>query len=134
MKSDNRSNILFRYGLVVFGILLVSARIIKDLCETTIVNADKWNHKADSLMSLSQDIIPHRGNILSADGSVLATNLSYYTARIDYRAEKFNVTKLRDNIDELSEALSANFPEKSAQAWKEFLLTLITKSSLRARL
>ena len=127
MKSDNRSNILFRYGLVVFGILLVSALIIKDLCETTIVNADKWNHKADSLMSLSQDIIPHRGNILSADGSVLATNLSYYTARIDYRAEKFNVTKLRDNIDELSEALSANFPEKSAQAWKEFLLKPLEK-------
>ena len=122
MKSDNRSNILFRYGLVVFGILMMSALIVKGLCETTIVNADKWNHKADSLMALSQDIIPHRGNILAADGSVLATNLSYYTARIDYRAEKFNVAKLRENIDELSEAMAANFPEKSAGQWKEFLL------------
>ena len=64
MKSDNRSNILFRYGLVVFGILMMSALIVKGLCETTIVNADKWTHKADSLMALSQDIIPHRGNIL----------------------------------------------------------------------
>lgn len=122
MKSDNRTNILLRYSLVAFIILLVSAFIVKDLCETTIVNADKWNHKADSLMSLSQDIIPRRGNILASDGSVLATNLSYYTARIDYRAEKFNNEKLRENIEELSEAMAANFPEKSASQWKEYLL------------
>lgn len=111
MKNDNRSNILFRYGFVVFWILMLSAMIAMKLCETTVVNAEKWNHKADSLLSLSQDIIPRRGNILASDGSVLATNLSYYTARIDYRAEKFNVKKLREEIDALSEAMAANFPE-----------------------
>ena len=53
MKNDNRSNILFRYGFVVFWILVLSGLISIKLCETTVVNADKWNHKADSLMSLS---------------------------------------------------------------------------------
>lgn len=127
MKNDNRSNILFRYGFVVFCILILSGFITVHLCETTLVYADKWNHKADSIMSLSQDIIPHRGNILASDGSVLATNLNYYTARIDYRAEKFNVTKLRENIDALSEALASNFPEKSAAQWKAFLLKPLDK-------
>jgi cell division protein FtsI (penicillin-binding protein 3) len=127
MKNDNRSNILFRYGFVVFWILMLSAMIAVKLCETTVVNAEKWNHKADSLLSLSQDIIPRRGNILASDGSVLATNLSYYTARIDYRAEKFNVKKLREEIDALSEAMAANFPEKSAAKWREHLLKPLEK-------
>ena len=127
MKNDNRSNILFRYGFVVFWILVLSGLISIKLCETTVVNADKWNHKADSLMSLSQDIIPHRGNILASDGSVLATNLSYYTARIDYRAEKFNVAKLLETIDELAEAMAANFPEKNAAQWKTYLLKPLDK-------
>lgn len=131
IKNDNRSNILFRYGFVVFWILVLSACIVVQLAETTVVNADKWNHKADSLLSLSQDIIPRRGNILASDGSVLATNLNYYTARIDYRAEKFNVKKLRENIDELAEALAAGFPEKSAAKWKQHLLKPLEKEKNR---
>ena len=127
MKNDNRSNILFRYGFVVLCILVLSGFISVKLCETTVVYADKWNHKADSLMSLSQDIIPHRGNILASDGSVLATNLSYYTARIDYRAEKFNTSKLLETIDELAEAMAANFPEKTAAQWKTYLLKPLEK-------
>ncbi len=131
IKNDNRSNILFRYGFVVFWILVLSACIVVQLAETTVVNAEKWNHKADSLLSMSQDIIPRRGNILASDGSVLATNLNYYTARIDYRAEKFNVKKLRENIDELSEALAANFPEKDAAKWKHYLLKPLEKEKDR---
>lgn len=122
MKNDNRTNILFRYGLVVLGILILSGLIGVKLCETTVVYAEKWNHKADSLLSISQNIIPKRGNILASDGSVLATNLHYYTARIDYRAEKFNVAKLRAEIDDLSAEMGRCFPEKTQAQWKEFLL------------
>ncbi len=131
MKNDNRSNILFRYGFVVFWILVLSGWISVKLCETTVVDAEKWNHKADSLLSLSQDIIPRRGNILASDGSVLATNLNYYTARIDYRAEKFNIAKLRENIDALAEAMAANFPEKNASQWRDYLLKPLEKEPKR---
>ncbi|MDE6369926.1 MAG: hypothetical protein K2K92_00375, partial [Duncaniella sp.] len=103
MKKDNRSNILFRYGFVVFLIILFAMCIVYKLCETTVVNVDKWNEKADSLMAVQQQIIPRRGNILASDGSVLATNLTYYTAHVDYRAEKFNDHQLRQNIAALSE-------------------------------
>lgn len=127
MKNDNRSNILFRYGFVVFWILALSAAMVVQLCETTVVNADKWNHKADSLLSLSRDIIPRRGNILASDGSILATNLNFYTARIDYRAEKFNAPKLRQMADTLAQALAMYFPEKDAGQWKIFLLKPLEK-------
>ncbi|MBD5271108.1 MAG: transpeptidase family protein [Bacteroides sp.] len=126
-RLDNRTTILFRYGLIVVVILVFAARIGIQLTENTVVDADKWNHKADSLMSVSQEIIPRRGNILASDGSVLATNLHYYTARIDYRAEKFNAAKLRENIAELALALSEHFPERTALEWRDYLLKPLEK-------
>ena len=130
-KLDNRTNILFRYGLVVAAILYMAGTMGVRLCENTVVNADKWNHKADSLLSISKEIIPRRGNILASDGSVLATNLHYYTARIDYRAEKFNARKLRDNIAELSLAMSEHFPERTASEWRDYLLKPLEKEKNR---
>ena len=127
MKRDNRSNILVRYGIIVVVILLFSAKIVTKLCETTVVDADKWNAKANEWLSQTKVIIPPRGNILAADGSVLATNLNFYTARIDYRAEKFNEKVLRDTIDYLASEMAEHFPVKSRDEWKKHLLAPLDK-------
>ena len=127
MKKDNRSNILFRYGLVIVAILMLSARIVVKLCDTTIVDADKWNERANELLTQTKVIVPGRGNILAADGSILATNLNFYTARIDYRAEKFNEKLLRDTIEHLAARMAENFPVKNAEAWKKHLLKPLEK-------
>ncbi|MDE6359305.1 MAG: transpeptidase family protein [Duncaniella sp.] len=126
-KNDNRSNILFRYAIIVFWILVLSTAIIVKLSETTGVNADKWNEKANKILLQTSEIIPPRGNILAADGSVLATNLNFYTARMDYRAEKFNAAHLREDIDELAKQLAANFPTRNERQWKRHLLAPLDK-------
>ncbi|MDE5726643.1 MAG: transpeptidase family protein [Duncaniella sp.] len=119
---DNRALILLRYVLVVAVILLVAGAIIRQLVENTLVNADKWNERASREMSTTKTIIPQRGNILAADGSILATNLNFYTARLDYRAEKFNERTFRDSVDALSNALADKFPRRTAQEWRAHLL------------
>lgn len=126
-KNDNRTNILFRYGVVVLGILILSAWIVVKLTETTIVDADKWNERSRSELSESRSIIPQRGNILAADGNILATNLNFYTARLDYQAEKFNTRMLRDSIGVLSAALAHHYPQKTAEQWKAHLLKPLEK-------
>lgn len=65
MKKDNRSNILLRYGLVIVFILLLSAMIVSKLVENTVIDADKWNERADALLTQSKVIVPPRGNILA---------------------------------------------------------------------
>lgn len=127
MKKDNRTNILVRYGVIVVLILLLSAAIVTKLCETTMVDADKWNAKANEWLSQSKIIVPGRGNILAADGSVLATNLNFYTARIDYRAEKFNEKVLRDTISELATMMAEHFPVKTKEEWSKHLLAPLGK-------
>lgn len=122
MKKDNRSNILFRYGLIVALILLLSVMILVKLAETTIVYADRFNAAADSILLKSERIIPPRGNILAADGSILATNLNFYTARIDYKAEKFNRRQFRDSMEKLTDSLAHYFPVRTAEKWREHLM------------
>lgn len=128
MKQDNRSLILLRYIVVIIGILYLSGRIVGKLCDTTIIDADKWNEKANELLSQTKVIVPGRGNILASDGSVLATNLNFYTARIDYRAEKFNEKLFRDTIDELASRMAEHFPVRSVDEWKKHLMTPLDKA------
>lgn len=127
MKKDNRSHILLRYGVVILLILLLSGRIVVKLCETTVVDADKWNERANELLSQTNVIVPSRGNILASDGSVLATNLNFYTARLDYRAEKFNEKLFRDTIDQLAARMAEEFPVRDAVGWKKHLLKPLDK-------
>lgn len=122
MKKDNRSHILLRYGLVVILILLLSAFIVKQLCETTIINVDNWNEAARKQLSVAKPIIPERGKILASDGSVLATNLNFYTARIDYRAEKFVDSTFEDSVPLISVKMAEYFPVRTSEEWKEHLL------------
>ncbi|MDE7147803.1 MAG: hypothetical protein K2O20_05375 [Duncaniella sp.] len=132
MKKDNRSNILLRYGLVIVFILLLSATIVSKLIENTVIDADKWNERANAMLTQSKVIVPPRGNILASDGSVLATNLNFYTARIYYRAEKFNEKLLRDTIDWLAADMARLFPVRDAKAWKNTSSRPSTRSTANA--
>lgn len=122
MRKDNRTNIIIRYFLVILAILAFAAFNVYRLIGTTLVDADNWNAKADSVLLASERIIPPRGNILAADGSVLATNLNFYTARIDYRAEKFSRRTLRDSISRLSDEMARLFPQRTSQQWHDYIL------------
>ena len=127
MKKDNRRNILCRYGVIVFFILLLSALIIHKMVDTTVLSADKWNEKANRELARIDTIIPTRGNILASDGSVLATNLRFYTARIDYRSEKFNEALYRQCIDSIADSMALYFPIKNSAQWKEHLTKPLQK-------
>ena len=74
-KKDNKIHILFRYGLISALILLFTTAIVVKLFSTTVVHADDWNRKAMKEMERVDTILPQRGDILSDDGSILATNL-----------------------------------------------------------
>lgn len=127
-RNDNSTNILFRYGIVVLMILVLASVIIVKLTETTVVYADKWNHGRNSReLQSSKIILPQRGDILASDGSILATDLTFWNARMDYRAEKFNEKMLKDSIKVLSAAMAAHFPRKSAAEWEEMLLKPLDK-------
>ncbi|WP_290404550.1 hypothetical protein, partial [Paramuribaculum intestinale] len=101
-KRSNRKHMNRRYALIVAAMLACAAGIVWHVVDNTVVSADAWNEKAHRELSRCDTIAPERGNILAADGSILATNLRYYTVRIDYRSERFMEHRLRQQIDTIA--------------------------------
>lgn len=116
-QKTNQKHILFRYGLITILILLFSGTISYKLFSTTVIHADDWNRKAMREMQRVDTILPERGEILSDDGSILATNLRFYTVRLDFRAERFMESRYREALDSIADSLAVHFPKRDKAAW-----------------
>lgn len=120
-RKNNRGRILMRYYMVVVVIMIPVVLIINQLVDTTVVHANNWNALAMRELSRNDTILPERGNILAADGSILATNLRYYTVRMDFRSERFMEVKYRALLDTLADSMAYYFPVRTAKQWREHL-------------
>lgn len=125
-KQKNKSYILSRYNFITFLLILVAIGIVYTMADTTIVKSTKWNEKASKILMKTSKIEPERGKLLADDGSILAANLQYYKAIIDWGAEGITDTRLAEHIDELCDSLSAFSRErgtvKTASEWKKELM------------
>ncbi len=121
MARGNRSRIIWRYIFVVGVTMIFVGRIVYKLWDTTVVSADEWNSLALKELSKVDTIAPQRGNILSCDGSVLATNVREYTVRIDFRSERFRTDSFAAKLDVISQRMADEFGRRDAAGWKEYL-------------
>ena len=126
-KRTARIKILWRYVVVSTLIVLFAACIVRAMIYTTVIHRDKWVEKANVELMRRDTIYPDRGEILAADGSVLATNLNYYTLRIDYRASRFREDEFVAAIDSLSDSLALHYPIRTADQWRTYLLKPLDK-------
>ena len=116
METRNRNHILLRYALVIVGVLVFSIAIIKKAADTCIIHADKWNEKAAGMLSVTHEVMPERGDILAQNGEVLATNMTYYRALIDFGVPKFKKKEFNDSLPTMCESeLNTLWFEISAQ-------------------
>lgn len=129
--KGNREHILWRYFIISFFIVLFAASIAVKLFSTTVIHADKWNAKAAKEMSKVIPIKPERGEILADDGNVLATNLRYYTLRLDYRSERFKDGRLLLSVDSLADSLARYFPHRDKDGWKKHLTKPLDKEQAK---
>ena len=124
-KQKNKSYILKRYVLISTLILLVAGGIIYTMSKTTMAQAELWNEKASKILEKRDIIEPERGKILADDGSILAANLQFYKAKLDWGTEGIKETRLNEHIDALCDSLEAFGKErgskKTAAMWKKEL-------------
>lgn len=116
-----KARIIIRYAIVTMVILLFSAIIVAEVFDTTVTNRDKWEYRTDSLLSIRSEIKPKRGDILACDGSVLATNVVYYTVRLDFRSEQFSDKKYAESISPLADSMANHFGHDK-KYWEKYLL------------
>lgn len=119
--TNNKRRIILRYLIYVFVMLLFSGAITYKMFKTTVVYASDWNNKADSILTKVSVIEPVRGKLLADNGTVLAANMQFYTARVDWNAKHLCEDTLKKYMAPLCDSLAAFEPSRSAQEWKEEL-------------
>lgn len=120
-KQSGRQQILLRYAVIIFGILLLTGGVAWHLVDNTVVMAPKWNHRADSMMAVIDTIQPERGDLLAADGSIIATSMLRYNLRIDYEVSRFRRERYINAIDSLADSLAKYFPKRTKAQWAKHL-------------
>ena len=108
---------MWRIYLVFACFLLFGIAILVQIFRIQFVEGDYWRSKADSLTTQIRSIEASRGNILSGDGSLLATSVPIYDIRMDLKADGLTENVFNKNLDSLALCLSALFKDKSREEY-----------------
>ncbi|MDY2917181.1 MAG: penicillin-binding transpeptidase domain-containing protein [Muribaculaceae bacterium] len=113
--------IRLRYVLVATAMVAIAARIAYCAFHTTVLDRDIWNDKANKELQQVEEILPIRGDILACDGSVLATNLTFYNTCIDFKASQFSADSLKKYMRPLCDSLAKYHSFHNSREWREIL-------------
>jgi cell division protein FtsI (penicillin-binding protein 3) len=113
-----RTNILLRVYLAFGLILLFAVAVVVQLCRVQFTQGKKWRGMADSLSTRYVNIEAARGNIFSADGSLLATSVPEYDVHMDMLAGGIaDEHVFYEKIDSLALKMSQFYGDKSASEY-----------------
>ncbi|HEY9169258.1 MAG TPA: penicillin-binding protein [Lutibacter sp.] len=113
--AATKKGILNKLYVVFVFITLFLAAIILKLTDIQFADGEKYRDMSEHLTLKNDTIFANRGNVFSADGSLLATSMSQYEIRMDaytVDAEEFE-TNIRGLSKELSKMLG-----KPASEWE----------------
>lgn len=111
-KKNNKTHILFRYGLITIIFVAFGLIILLKLFNTTVIEANAWNARAKAELSRMDTIRPERGNILADNGNILACNLKVYDIKLDLRHDRIAKMKVIPwkSLDSLADSLDRYYP------------------------
>jgi cell division protein FtsI (penicillin-binding protein 3) len=126
----NQKSIIHRFYFIILLMVLAGMAIV---CKAAIIMfAEKqyWEEVADRFVKENMVVYPTRGNILSADGQLMASSLPEYKIYMDFKAggEKKD-SLLMLYMDSICTGLHKIFPDKSKDAFKAHLLAGRRKGS-----
>jgi cell division protein FtsI (penicillin-binding protein 3) len=96
-----KKELLWRLYTVFAVVVLVGLMIFLRAVEVQVSEGRRWLAKADSLHVRYKMVNAERGNILAADGSLLATSISLYDIHMDCKAAGLTDDIFKENIDSL---------------------------------
>ncbi|MDX2191042.1 MAG: penicillin-binding protein [Bacteroidota bacterium] len=107
-----RTRIAFLFCVLFALIVVVKISIVQ------IKDGEKWRKKAEQVSLRYMSIKANRGNILSDNGSLLATSIPRYKLFMDPTDKAIHDTVFNKGIDSLSLKLSRFFGDKSQTEYK----------------
>ncbi len=119
----NQKKIMLRFSLIIFVMVLVGIAIVFKAGIIMFAERQYWHDVADRFVKENVEVPAIRGNILSADGQLMASSLPEYRIYMDFKAggkEKDSLLMLY--MDSICDGLHQIFPDKSAREFKAHIL------------
>jgi cell division protein FtsI (penicillin-binding protein 3) len=119
----NKKHIMTRYLFVILLMGLIGIAIVVKAGIIMFDERQYWQDVAGRFVKENVTIKPNRGNILSANGSMMASSLPEYRIYMDFKAGGVDKdTMLMNHLNEICAGLHKIFPNKSAAQFKVHLL------------
>ncbi len=122
-EGKNINKLIKRRATIIYLFVgLFAIAILVQVFVLQVLQRDKW-HQVQQESSFTKTILPKRGDIISSDGSLLATSIPWYNVTIDMRTKGWdkylnpaaNITKEANlNLDTLCRELRQFIPGKSS--------------------
>jgi len=137
MKFE-KSYISGRFTIIVIVSIVAVCWILYNAIDTMVVKREKWQELGNVSVSDTLEMKPMRGNILSADGRLMASSLPDYKLYIDFLsggADKDSVVRANKdsiwavNIDTICFELSRISPVMTPEQYKNHLMKGMQKGS-----
>ena len=118
-----KNEVLIRTYIVLLMIVAAAVSIYVRAVHVVVVEGSKWRARADSSYVFNMPIEPIRGNIMTEDGSLLATSLPFFEVRWDTKAAAVTDDIFVSNLDSLSICLSKYVnPAYTSGQFKNYLI------------
>ena len=97
---------MIRYLFVILAMGCIGLAIVVKAGYIMFAERQYWQDVADRFVKENVPVRPNRGNIISADGKLMASSLPEYRIYMDFKAGGVKKdTMLRNRINEISEGL-----------------------------
>lgn len=127
-----KNEVLIRVYIVTLGVLMVALVIIFKAGRLAFSEGDFWRKEAAKKTMAYRDVLGERGNILSEDGSLLATSIPYFDVYWDAAVAKKRLKEdeIKLGLDSLSQYLAYYIaPQSTPGAWKDYLWYELNRGS-----
>jgi len=111
-----KKDILWRVYFAFLLIAILAGTILVQMGKLQTVKRASLTKLSDSMSTKWDSIYPMRGNIYSADGSLLATSIPKYDVHMDTQAGGLTDDILKDNLDSLAWYMANYFKGQFTQA------------------
>lgn len=111
---------MLRVRLAFLVVTMIAGAIFYRIATIQLAEGDKWRQLSEDIHLQYRPVKATRGNIYSADGSLLATSLPFYRVAIDPSIA--SETNLKAGLDSLSFLLSSFYGDRSARSYKRMIL------------
>ncbi|MGL5957144.1 MAG: peptidoglycan D,D-transpeptidase FtsI family protein, partial [Phocaeicola sp.] len=121
--SPNSKNHITRFSFIVFLMILMGLAIVVKASIVMFKERSYWAEVAKRFVKEDIILYPNRGNILSADGQLMASSLPEFRIFMDFKAGGEEKDKaLIENLDSICRGLNNLFPDKSRAEFKRHIL------------